>query len=117
MSERNPNAAKNVPLSAFILLAVTYLLVMLGLAWFCAAGDPNALFIWFIATLGIMPIFYLPYHMLKGDTKYERSSMTHFIQEGINIEHGHATGAAALVQMLVVPVCVLIFLAGILILT
>lgn len=115
-SERNPHAAKNVPLGAFIILGITYMLVMLGLAWFTAAAGANAFFIWTIATLGIVPIFYLPYLMLKGDSNYERSSMTQFMQQGINIEHGHSSGGTALIQMLIVPVCILVFLAGILIL-
>jgi hypothetical protein len=112
MSERNPNAAANIPLGAFVMLAVTYFVVMAGLA-LATAHDGIARFIWVIATLGIVPIFYLPYRMLKGDPGYARSTMDELMENGINTEQGHATGCAALIQMMVVPVCVWVFLLGI----
>jgi hypothetical protein len=112
-SERNQYAAANVPLQAFVILGIAYLIMMSGLALF-AAHDGITRLIMLFATAGVIPIFVLPIWMLKGDRNYERSSMDQFMDEGINIEHGHATGPAALTQMLLVPVCVWVFLLGIL---
>lgn len=103
----HPGAAPDMPAAAGTLLAVVYtaLLAILAIG---TTGSGKSLLSIVIAAFFIFMYFAVPAVFLGvADKKTQRPSLARFMEQGIQTADGHATGGAALVQMLAVPVCLI----------
>ena len=97
-------AAPDVPPAAGLMIAGSYLALLAALAVVTVGSGKSVLAI-VIAAFFMLMFFSIPAIFLGVDGAGRRPrSFDRFMQEGMQTLTGHSGGAAALVQMLVVPV-------------
>lgn len=102
-----PGAAPDVPAAAGAFLAIVYAVLLAVLA-IGTTGSGKSLLAIVIAAFFMLMYFAVPAVIFGvADEKAQRPSLARFMEQGIQTADGHATGGAALVQMLAVPVCLI----------
>jgi hypothetical protein len=95
----------DVPISVGKLIIASYaaLLGALGLATVASAFS---VFMIVICSLFTVAYFTVPWLFFRQEPKFrDRPTLDRFMRDGMETPTGHSTGRAALVQMLVIPVC------------
>lgn len=101
---RGALAAPDVPVEAGVMIAASYGLLLLTLA-LATVASAKAVFAIVIAAFFLLMFFAVPAVFLGIDSAGNRGrSFSDFIERGMETLTGRCGGAAALVQMLVVPV-------------
>lgn len=111
-----PGAAPDVPAAAGAFLVAVYasLLAILAIG---TTGSGKSLLAIVVAAFFLFMFFAVPAVFFGvADEKAERPSFARFMEQGMQTMTGHSSGGAVLVQMLVVPVCLIfgMLLTGIL---
>lgn len=98
-------SAPDVPGAVGALIAASYA-TLIGALAIAMTGSPLSLFAIVIAAFFIAVFFAVPRIFFRVEpSSGRRPALNQFIQEGMVTLTGHSSGSAALVQMLVVPVC------------
>ena len=101
-------AAPDVPIAVGVMIAGAYA-ALIGAFALATARSAESVFVVTISALFVLAFFTVPRIFLKVEPNAgRRSSFDRFMRDGMATLTGHSSGAAALVQMLVVPV----FLTG-----
>lgn len=104
LSLRSGPSLPDVPSSVGLLLFSSYLSLIGALAFATVSSGASVLAI-AVALFFVVMFFAVPKVMLAQEAGLEtRPSLERFLAEGMMTYTGHSTGAAALVQMLIVPV-------------
>lgn len=97
-------AAPEVPAAVGAIIVAAYAALIAAFA-VATVGSAESLFAVTISALFLVAFFTVPRIFLAVEPKArERSSFDRFMSDGIHTLTGHNSGAAALVQMLIVPV-------------
>ena len=98
------SAAPDVPASVGGLIAGSYM-ALIGALFLATAGSLSSIFAIAIAALFVVIFFTVPRIVFSVEPMTERRpSLGKFLKRGMQTSTGHSSGAAALVQMLIVPV-------------
>ena len=98
-------AAPDVPASVGGLIAASYVTLIAALA-IATTGSPLSTFAIVIAAFFVVMFFAVPRIFFGVEPQGgRRPALGQFIRDGMDTLTGHSSGSAALVQMLVVPVC------------
>ena len=111
--ERPRSAVPDVPASVGKLIIAAYA-GLLGSLSLATVGSGNSIFMIVIAAVFMVAFFSVPWVFLSQEPQdARRPALDQFMREGMGTLTGHSTGGAALIQMLVVPVCLTIGVLGI----
>ena len=98
-------AAPDVPASVGGLIAAAYI-GLIGALALATARTADTAFVIAIAALFVAVFLAVPRLFFAVEPRGRtRPSLTRFMHQGLHTYTGHSSGAAALVQMLIVPVC------------
>jgi hypothetical protein len=98
-------SAPDVPGAVGGLIAASYV-TLIGTLAIATTGSSPSIFAIAVAAFLVGMFFAVPRIFFSVEPKAgQRPRLGQFIREGIDTSTGHSGGAAALVQMLVVPVC------------
>lgn len=98
-------SAPDVPGTVGGLIAATYV-TLIGALAIAMTGSPRSIFAIVIAGFFVAVFFAVPRIFLGVEAGAgRRPALSQFMEEGMVTLTGHSSGSAALVQMLVVPVC------------
>jgi hypothetical protein len=97
-------AAADVPAAVGGLIVSSYA-ALLGSFALATVSSAHSVFMIVICGLFLVAYFTVPYLFFRQEPKAgPRPSLARFMRHGLDTSTGHSSGAAALVQMLVVPV-------------
>jgi hypothetical protein len=97
-------AAPDVPAAVGRIIVAAYASLIAAFA-FAAAGSPESIYVITISALFVVTFFSVPRIFLKVEPRNGGgANFYRFMRDGMQTFTGHCTGAAALVQMLIVPV-------------
>lgn len=102
-SFRATAAAPDVPASVGGLIAASYA-ALVGAFALVTTGSAESIFAVVISALFVAIFFAVPRLFLAVEAGGERPTLNTFLDHGLETLTGHASGKAALVQMLIVPV-------------
>jgi hypothetical protein len=103
----HPGAAPDVPAAAGLALVAVYATLLAVLA-VGTTGSGESLLAIVVASFFLVMFFAIPAVFLGvADEKAHRPSFARFVEQGMQTANGHSDGRAALVQMLVVPLCLI----------
>lgn len=98
-------AVPDVPVSAGVMIAGSYGLIMAGFFLGFAHGR-DAVMMVVISALYATIYLTVPAIMLHAEGRGSRPNMQRFLRDGLNTWTGHASGRAALIQIMLIPLAI-----------